>query len=236
MKLRRSTFLGAMVLVTAWSIWAWAEPTGGHPHPAAAEHHGEAAEDARPAPINWVEFGGETPPFLAAVINFTILAAGYYLLGRKPIAAALQGRRDSIAKEIEEAQRMRREAEERAKTYQAKLEHLQEEVRAARGALARTGEAERDRIVAEADAKAERMRTDATFLVEQEIKQIRQDLWHEALESAVAAAEQLLAQRVTSADHERLAEDYLADLGPKPKTERTSESVRPQAPDTRSPS
>jgi F-type H+-transporting ATPase subunit b len=235
MKLRRSTFLGAMVLVTAWSIWAWAEPKGGHEHSAAAEHH-EAAEEAGPAPMNWVEFGGETPPFIASVVNFAILVAGYYLLGRKPIAAALKGRRDSIAKEIEDAQRMRREAEERAKTYQAKLEHLQEEVRAAQEALVRTGEAERDRIVAEADAKAERMRADATFLVEQEIKQIRQDLWRDALETAVTAAEQLLAHRVTGTDHERLAEDYLADLGPKPKAERTSESVRPQAPETRSPS
>jgi F-type H+-transporting ATPase subunit b len=224
-----------MTLVTAWSMWAWAEPK----HAPAVEHHGPSAESTAgegPAPMNWVEFGGETPPFIAAVINFTILAAGYYLLGRKPIAAALQGRRDSVAKEIEEAQRMRREAEERAKTYQVKLEHLQEEVRSAREALVHTGEAERDRIVAEADAKAERMRADAAFLIEQEVKQIRHDLWHEALESVVAAAEQLLAQRVTEADHERLAEDYLADLGAKPKTERTSESVRPLAPETRSPS
>jgi F-type H+-transporting ATPase subunit b len=189
-----------MVLVSGWSLWARAEP--------------EQREG--PAPINWFEFGRETPPFIAMVVNFGILAAGYYLLGRKPIAAALQSRRDSIAKEIEEAQKMRKEAEARAKIYQAKLDTLEEEVRTAREALIRAGEAERDRIVAEAEAKAERMRKDAEFLVLQELKQIRIDLWRDTLDAAVTAAEELLRQRVTQADQERLAEDYLADLGAKP--------------------
>ena len=162
--------------------------------------------------FNLADFGSKTVPFAAMLINFGILAAGYYLLGRKPIAAALQSRRDTIAKDIDEAQKMRKEAEERAKTYQAKLEKLEEEVKTAREALVRAGEAERDRIVTEAEAKAERMRKDSEFLVEQELKQIRQDLWKDTVETAVAAAEELLKKRVTPADQERIAEDYLADL------------------------
>jgi hypothetical protein len=57
------------------------------------------------------------------------------------------------------------------------------------------------------------MRRDAEFLVEQEVKQIRADLWRGTVEAAVTAAEELLKKRVTPADQERLAEDYLADLG-----------------------
>ena len=60
---------------------------------------------------------------------------------------------------------------------------------------------------------AERMKKDAEFLVEQEIKQLRVDVWREAVDSAVTAAEELLKKRVTPADQERLAEEYLADLG-----------------------
>jgi F-type H+-transporting ATPase subunit b len=165
--------------------------------------------------MNWTEFGTSTPPYIAMLINFGILAAGYYLLGRKPIAAALQSRRDGIAKDIEEAQRMRHEAEARAATYQSKLAKLEEEVQSAREALVRAGEAERDRIVSDAEAKAARMRKDAEFLVEQEMKQIRQDLWRDTVEVAVTAAEDLLKRRVTPADQERMAEDYLADLGGK---------------------
>ena len=121
-------------------------------------------------------------------------------------------RRDSIAKEIEQATRIKEEAEARAQMYSAKLAQLKEEVVIAREALVRAGEAERDRIVADAEAKAERMRKDAEFLAIQEFKQVRQDLMRETVEAAVHAAEDLLVKRVTQADQERLAEDYLVDL------------------------
>jgi F0F1-type ATP synthase membrane subunit b/b' len=221
----RKAALAAMLFVTvgavAWSLRASAEPRR---HAAArvegtvaTEEKGkeQAAEEEGPASINWEDFSSATPPFIAMVINFGILAAGYYLLGRKPIAAALQSRRDTIAKDIEEAQRMRAEAEERAKIYQAKLEKLEEEVELAREGLVKAGEAERDRLLLEAEAKAERLRRDTEFLVEQELKQVRVDLLRETVEAAVAAAEQLLRSRVTAADQERIADDYLADLGAK---------------------
>jgi F-type H+-transporting ATPase subunit b len=238
-----------MVLVTAWSVWAFAQTRRGRPMPPApppgvgttpapraatpfplrgahpppppappsrtGEERGENGEHEGPAPFNFSDWGSKTPPFLAMLINFGILAAGYYLLGRKPIAAGLKSRRDGIAKDIEEAQKMRREAEARAATYQAKLASLEDEMKNARESLVRAGEAERDRIVADAEAKAERMRKDAQFLVEQEMKQVRQDLWRDTVEVAVAAAEDLLKKRVTPADQERIAEDYLADLGGK---------------------
>jgi F-type H+-transporting ATPase subunit b len=225
----------AMTLVTAWSVWAAARGRAQHAHEAPARA-GEGAETAAapesgegPADINWTEFGTETPPFLAMAVNFAILAFGYYALGKKPIAAALQARRDSIAKEIEEATRMRLEAETRAKTYQAKLEKLEDEVRLAREGLVRAGEAERDRIVADAEAKADRMRRDAEFLVAQELKQIRQDLLRDTVEAAVTAAEQLLIKRVTPADQERLAEDYLAELGGKKGSPESAQATRQEA-------
>lgn len=233
----RRVALTAMALVTAWSVWAWAQPakTAPAPHAAAeaapAAHEGPAeAEGEGPASMNWTEFGGETPPYIAMLINFGILAAGYYLLGRKPIAAGLQARRDTIVKDIEEAQRMKHEAEARARVYQSKLETLEVELQRARESLVGAGEAEKERIVREAEAKAERIRKDAEFLIEQELKQIRGNLWRETVEAAVLAAEDLLKKRVTPADQERLAEDYLADLGGKHKA-AGGESVRPPRPE-----
>jgi F0F1-type ATP synthase membrane subunit b/b' len=219
--LGRRVALAVMVALTAWSVFAWAQTKAAAaasresappPTEQAAKAEGEAEG---PSPFNVTQFGGETPPFVAMLINFGILAAGYYVLGRRPVAAGLQARRDTISKEIEEAQKMKREAEERAKTYQSKLEKLEEELQIARESLVRAGEAESERIVREAETKAERMRKDAGFLVEQELKKLRGELWRDAVEGAVAAAEELLKKRVTPADQERLAEDYLADLGGK---------------------
>ena len=219
-RVRQAAFVG-MVVVTSWSVWAWAQPKPAHPttQPAAEEKEkaGEA-EGEGPAPFNWTVFGGETPPFIAMLVNFGLLAGGYYFLGRKPIAAGLQARRDTITKDIEEAQRMKHEAEERAMTYQSKLEKLEDELAEARESLLRAGEAESERIVREAETKADRMRKDAEFLVEQELKKLRGELWRDTVDAAVGAAEELLKKRVTAADQERLAEDYLADLGGKYKS------------------
>jgi F-type H+-transporting ATPase subunit b len=214
--------LSAMTVVTVWSLWASAHPS---PKPSAANRavagersatpaDAKGAEDEGLLPMNWVDFSDpKTPPFIAMLINFGVLAGGFYYFGRAPVAAALRERRDSIAKGIEDAQRMKREAEARAKDYEAKLASLEEDVRAAREALVRVGEAERDRILAEVDAKAERMRKGAEFLVEQEMKQLRQDLWRSAVEAAVSSAETMLRQSVGPADQERLAEEYLRELG-----------------------
>lgn len=162
--------------------------------------------------LNFMDRHRKEIPFLYVLINFAILAGIYVYFGKKPIADALKNRRASIAKEIEEAQRMRQEAEERAKVYQAKLEHLEEELATAKAALIEAGKGERERIIKEAEEKAARMQKDAEFLIEQEMKQIRQDLWKETVTVAVTAAEELLKKRITPADQERLAEDYLEDL------------------------
>jgi F-type H+-transporting ATPase subunit b len=231
----RRIALTTMALVTAWSVWATAQemkrpappgmprpvlPAAAAPaHPVAAEARKpsepeeEEAEEKGPTAFNFGEFGGETPPYLAMLINFGILIGGYYLLGKDSITAGLKARRSNIQKELEEAARMKAEAEERAKKYQARLQTLEAEKATAIEALVRAGEAEKERIVRDAEAKAERMRKDAEFLVEQEIKQLRVDVWREAVDTAVAAAEELLKKRVTPADQERLAEEYLADLG-----------------------
>jgi F-type H+-transporting ATPase subunit b len=202
-------FLLAVCLVAgAPAIAAAAEPPE---HEGA--HGGESSEAEAPAPINWFDFSNkEQPPYAALLINFGLLAFGYYRFGKKPVADALKKNRDSIAKEIEEAQRMKHEAEGRAKQYQAKLTHLEAELAETKLALQEAGKSEHDRMVKEAEEKAARMQKDAAFMLEQESRQQHQDLQREAVLAALATAEDLLKKRVTSADQQRLAEEFLSSL------------------------
>lgn len=176
----------------------------------------EVDEGHAPKPINWTDFSNhEQPPLAFMVLNFVVLMGIYYKYGKGPISEGLKNRRATIAREIEEAQRMRKEAEARALVYQEKLSHLEAELKETRENMKAAGVAERDRIVREAEEKAARMEKDATFLVEQELKQLRAELTREAVEAAVVAAEELLKKRITSSDQERLAEDYLSQLASK---------------------
>jgi F-type H+-transporting ATPase subunit b len=113
---------------------------------------------------------------------------------------------------MDEAKAIRREAEARSKEYAARLAGLDQEVVGTKAALAEVGEGEKARIVREAEEKGERMRKDAVFLLEQERKQARIDLQRDAVQRALADAEGLLRTRLTPADHERIAEEFLAGI------------------------
>jgi F-type H+-transporting ATPase subunit b len=228
--------VGAVLATFAtWGVLSWAQEQGGDLHEQAGAEHGAADQAGAhevgghegggheaggheagghgPGAINWTDFSNKKqPPFLALIINFSILVFVYYKYGKEPVAKALVDRRDGIAKEIEEAQRLRKEAEDRAKVYQAKLASLETELDAAKKALVGAGEGERARLMKEAEEKAERMRKDAVFRLEQELKELRADLQREAVERATAMAAQLLRERVTPDDQRRLGDEYLASL------------------------
>ena len=83
---------------------------------------------------------------------------------------------------------------------------------ALRTELKKAAEAERDRIVQDAETKAALLRKDTKFQIEQRMKQLREDLTRETVLAAVRAAEKVLADKTTAADQQRLADAYLAEL------------------------
>ncbi len=177
--------------------------------------HGGAheAHEHAPADINWANFGvPKQTPYLANVINFAILIWVFVRFGKAPIAKALQERRERIKREIDDAQRIQKEAQARAKKYQKKLANIDSDKKEIEKEILEAGATEKQRIVREAEEKAARMERDAKALLESEIAGIRQELVHETVNLSVEAAEELLRARITAADHERLAEDFLQDL------------------------
>jgi F-type H+-transporting ATPase subunit b len=186
---------------------------------AASGEHGEHASGGHaggehpPGDINWFDFDKpKQPPYIAYIINFAILMWIFVRFGKKPVIEALKSRRLTVKREIDEAQRIKKEAQSRAKKYQKDLDNLEEEREAAQKSLAEAGAADKERVVREAQEKAARMERDAKALLESEARQIQQDLTRETAELSVSAAEELLRSRITQADHERLAEDFLHQL------------------------
>ncbi len=188
--------------------------------PAAPAVHGSAHEGAAehgaghgPGAINWFNFGDKHQvPYLAYFINFAILVAILVKMGKKPVVEALVARRDKVAKDIEEAGRMKAEATARAATYKAQLDSLASDAASAKQTLLNAAAADKNRVVAEAEAAAVRMTKDAEFSVEQQRKTLAQGLHTELSQSITAGALAVLRSNVGPADHERLSEAFLADL------------------------
>ena len=72
--------------------------------------------------------------------------------------------------------------------------------------------AEGKNLLVELEERRARMKRDAAFRIEQELKEARAQLLAEAVRGAVAAAEQIIRTQVSSADQQRLADDYLSAL------------------------
>lgn len=165
-------------------------------------HHGEVT-------ISAILADGK---FRASLVSFGLLVAlGVYFL-RQKIRAGLSARKREIEEAVAEANRVRAEAEAKKAELDQRLARLDDELALVRVELQKTAEAERDRIVQDAETKAALLRKDTQFQIEQRIKQLREDLTRETVVAAVRAAEKVLTDKTTAADHQRLADAYLAEL------------------------
>lgn len=208
--------------------------------PAAAAHvdaHGEhgdghAAHGGEHAPtfddINWAygflgEKEGEEPsllwrpkgmpvPFGALALNAAILYFLLFKFGRKPISDALRARKLGIMKGMEDAAKMKAEAEASLAKYQKKLDEIDSEVARIKREAKEQGEAESARILGEAKERRARMERDARLLIEQELKAARETLTRDTVRAAVKSAEVILAAKVGDADQQRLGDEFLASI------------------------
>lgn len=154
-------------------------------------------------------FGGEeTPPFLANIINFLALCVILWFIARKPLGSFLTERKREIEEGLLESKRIKEQAETKHREYKERLSRLDTELAQLKKEIVAAGEKERDRIVADAEKTAGRMRRETEFLVEQEMKQLRIDLRREIVEESVRTAERVLRERVTADDQRRLADEY----------------------------
>jgi len=179
-------------------------------HGPGAEHEGEEGHHE-------AHFDGLK--FTMTVLNFLIWLGFVVWLARKPVSEYLKNRRMAVEEGIEEAKRLSAEAEEKHAEYSARLERLDEALEMLRKEVIQAGEAESDRIIQDAEARAARMRKDARFLVDQQMKQLRVDLTREAIEAAVSAAAEVLAEQVQPGDQQRLADEYLQQIAESMKDE-----------------
>ncbi|MSP24249.1 MAG: hypothetical protein EXR75_03600 [Myxococcales bacterium] len=153
-------------------------------------------------------------PLIANLINFAALVFLFVRFGKKPLLLALQKRKASVMAEIDRAAAIQASAVARVNEYEGELAHLDDKLVTLREQYTLEGEHEEKRLRAELASRRERMMTDVAFRLEQEGKTTREQLSQQALREALVAAEDLLAKKITASDHERLAEEFLAALGP----------------------
>jgi F0F1-type ATP synthase membrane subunit b/b' len=222
--------ISALVALLVPSL-GWAEGDGhGSEHADSHEEHGEAAhgEGHGGHEINWFtgflaesdewepnilwREPGTPAPFGATLLNTAILLFILVKAGKKPVAEGLKKRKALVMKGIDDASKMKADAEKQLAMYEAKLEKISEEVGKLKAQLIEAAEADREQTLTEARQRRERMERDARILVEQELKAVRDTLVHRTASDVVSKANALVAKHVTAQDHQRVADSYLDDV------------------------
>ncbi len=156
--------------------------------------------------------GGEenvVKDLLYRVLNLVILIGVLVYFARKPIQGFFSDRRNQIRDSLGAASELCRRAEARYSKWQRKLADLEGELASIRETARERAEREREQILADARAAAERIKHDARSAVDQEVRRAKAQLRDDASELAIELAAEILREQVTTRDRERLFDEFV---------------------------
>lgn len=125
----------------------------------------------------------------------------------------LKSRREEVVNTIAQASAKKAEAEALVSEYQNKLAGIDREIQAIQASLRDEGEREKAKLLNEASLLAAKVKEDARFLADQEIKIARQKVRQEMAEQAEANARTLIQRNLSAADQNRLVQDFIQNIG-----------------------
>jgi F-type H+-transporting ATPase subunit b len=150
--------------------------------------------------------------FWVAVAFFLFLGVLAYFGVHKLILTSVDQRRDRIKAELDEARRLKEEAQALLAEYQRKQGEAEQEA----AAIVAGAQAEADRLVVEAKAKMEEFVARRTKMAETKIAQAEAqavaDVRAAAADAAIAAAERVLTENVKGPVADKLVAKGIEDL------------------------
>jgi F-type H+-transporting ATPase subunit b len=174
-------------LFTAGQAWASA---------AEVEHHAPS--------INGIWF---------PLINFSIFAFIIVRFAVPPVRDYLRSRRQEVVTTLETAAESKRRASAVVQDYRWRLAHLDEQVQSLQNSLRAEGERQSARLLQDAEALALKIKADARFLADQEVKIARQTIREEMAQQAASHARELIERAMSAADQRRLIDDFIQNIG-----------------------
>ena len=166
----------------------------------------------------WASEAGAIPrekwlDLLWRTTNFAGLAFILIFFLKKPFTEGLRTRRDGIKDQLEGLESRKSEAERMYQEAEAKLARLDEEVSSIITEAVKQGEAEKAKIIADAERNAGDIKRQAEMAVAHELALAKTRLKGEIAEQAVLLAEELVKKNIQPADQSRLVELSLDKVG-----------------------
>jgi F-type H+-transporting ATPase subunit b len=212
--MRRALLIVLLLLI---ATAAFAQTHGAEPNNVAQGTEKAEHEQAHPAEGH----GGEheapktyfgIPGWILKLANMLLFIGvlAWFLGG--PIKKALIDRRVQIQSDAEEARARRAKADQLAADIQARLTQIEKDVRGIQERAQAEGEKQKRELIAAAEAEAQKILQSARNEVDNRLKRARHELTEYAGELATQRAEQILREKVTDNDRERLFEESVREV------------------------
>ena len=146
-------------------------------------------------------------------LNFAVLLIVLIKVLAKPVANGLRARQQSIKEEFIDLEERKVEADSAYQTYEEKLASIEQEISDIIQSAVAQGEAEKERIISDANRAAEDIKRQAEMAIQHELAEAKLKLREEVANQAVILAEELIRKNLRDADQVKLIEDSLAKVG-----------------------
>ncbi len=161
------------------------------------------------------EHGSVFKDYIWKIINFLILAVILFKFAKKPLQNFLQKRTELIEKTLNEAKEAKEAATKALKEVEERLKVKDSEIAAIMAAAKKSGEHEKEAIIAESDKLRDKILEQAKTNIEYELKHAKEAIKAEAVELAMELAEKKLKDKLTKEEQEKLLDESLAKIGGK---------------------
>jgi F-type H+-transporting ATPase subunit b len=159
---------------------------------------------------------GHGTPWLDLVwkaINLAVLVAILYWAGRKAVGQGLGAMARSVGAVWAGGRKLAEDAQSDLAAQREKMEQLKRGLAGMVSEARADAERERQRLVAEAQERSDKLRLQTEQQIVQAVARARMELRQALAAETVRLAEQLLAQRINSEQRRRLVAQYIDQLG-----------------------
>ncbi len=146
------------------------------------------------------------------ILNFIIFLAVLFFALRKPVKEFWSSRSHQIRFDMEEANRLQREASLRHEDLQKRLSKIEKEIADLIRSLEEEGEMEKRVMIQEAERLSQKIEQDAERIATQEVRKAKETLKAQAAQLSIEMAERLIRENFQDEDQRRLSEKYLKGL------------------------
>lgn len=160
-----------------------------------------------------VDTGAQMKDFMWRCIDFAALAAiAVWGLKKADVKGTLAARRTGIERTLQEAVAAKEAAEQKFAEYSQRLDQANKEIETISANMKREGELEKERIIAEANDAAARIKAQAEAAAAQEVLKAKGELRAEAARLAVELAEQKIVKNIAKGDQDKLVGEYISKV------------------------